>query len=124
MRTLMNRSDRLVSDKTELGRDKVHVRNALQVNSYPDWMLTDSQMSDPLDPGQEEGEGEEEEKEVEQRGPATTMAPEGPHGPVAKKKYPVVLLYVRGISEQLRVFRSFDILAYFKPTNTLRQLLV
>ena len=67
-----------------------------------------------------EGEGEEK----EQRVPATTTAPEVPCVPVVKK-YPVVLLYVRGISEQLRrVFRSFDIPAYFKPTNTLWQLLV
>ena len=37
----------------------------------------------------------------------------------------MVLSHVIGISEQLRrVFRSFNIPAYFKPTNTLRQLLV
>ena len=56
--------------------------------------------------------------------PATTKSPVGPQVP-ATKKYPVVLSYVREISEQLRrVFRSFDIPVYFKPTNTLRQLLV
>ena len=32
MRTLMNREDRLVSDETELGREKEHIRKALQVN--------------------------------------------------------------------------------------------
>ena len=78
---------------------------------------------------QEEGEEEkeEEEKEVEQRVPATTMTPVVPlvHVPVVKKKYPVVLSYVGGILEQLRrVFRSFDIPAYFNPTNILQQLLV
>ena len=42
----------------------------------------------------------------------------------ATKKYPVVLPYVRGSSEQLRgVFRSVNIPAYFKPTNILQQLL-
>ena len=56
---------------------------------------------------------------------ATTMTPEVPCVLVVKKKYPVLLPYVRGISGQLRkVFRSFDIPAYFKPTNTLWQLLV
>ena len=75
-------------------------------------------MSDQLDPGQEEGEdvkeGEEKEKKVEHRVPATTMAPASLHVPVAKKKYPVVLPYVRGISEYLkRVFRSFKILALY-----------
>ena len=40
-------------------------------------------------------EGVEEKDQVEQRVPPTT-APEGPGAPVAKKKYPVVLPYVRG----------------------------
>ena len=59
-------------------------------------------MADQLDPGQEEEvdvkEGDNEEKEVEQRVSSTTKAPEGPRVPVAKKKYPVVhvLPYVRG----------------------------
>ena len=55
------------------------------------------------------------------------MAPEGPcvHVPVTMKTYTVVLPYARGILEKLRrVCRSLDILAYFKPTNTLQQLLV
>ena len=57
--------------------------------------------------------------------PATTKSTVGPWVPETKKKYPVVLPYVRGISEQLRrVFRAFDIPAYFKQTNTLWQLLV
>ena len=44
---------------------------------------------------------------------------------MVKKKYPVVLPYVRAMLESLRrVFRSFDLLAYFKPTNTLWQLLL
>ena len=54
MRMLMNREDRLVSDEIELGREKKHFRKALQMNSYPDWMLVDSQMSDQLNTGQEE----------------------------------------------------------------------
>ena len=82
-----------------------------------------------MDLGQEEGEGVkeggEEEIEVEQRLPSTTMALEVPCVLVVKKKYPVVLPYIRAISDQLRrVFRSFDIPAYFKLTNTIQQLLV
>ena len=34
MRTLMNRADRLVSDETDLGREKEHIRKALQVKGY------------------------------------------------------------------------------------------
>ena len=51
MRTLMNRVDRLVSDETELGRDKEHIRKTLEVNGYLNWTLADSRMADQLDPG-------------------------------------------------------------------------
>ena len=49
VKTLMNKADRLVSEKTELGREKDHIRQALKVNGYPDWMLLDSQLSDQWD---------------------------------------------------------------------------
>ena len=65
VRTLMNSAARFVSEETELEREKEHIRNALKVNGYPDWMLEESWMSDQLDPGQEEEEdvreGEDEE---------------------------------------------------------------
>ena len=84
LRTLRNRADRLVSDEMELGMEKEHIRKALQVNGYPDWMLADSRMSDQLYPGQEEEEevkeGEDEKKEVVQRVSTTTKALEGAHG--------------------------------------------
>ena len=89
-----------MSDQTELVREKDHIRKALQVNGHPDWMLVDARMSAQLDLGQEEVvdgiEGVEEKDEVEQRVSATTTASEGPCAPAVKKKYPVVLLYVRG----------------------------
>ena len=82
----------LVSDDTELGREEEDIRKDLQVNSYPYWMLADSGID--------------------------YKALEGPRVPAAKKKYPVVLPYVRAMSEQLRrVFRSFHILAYLKPAK-------
>ena len=41
------------------------------------------------------------------------------------KKIPVVIPYVKGFSEQIRrVYGKYGIPTYFKPTNTLRQLLV
>ena len=41
------------------------------------------------------------------------------------KKSPVVLPYIKGVSEQIRrVFKQHDVPAYSKPMNTLRQLLV
>ena len=109
----MNKADRLVSDETELQREKDHIRKALQVNGYPDWMMVKDRMLDQLDPAQDEGV--EEKDEVEQRVPPTTTALEGPCAPVAKKTYPVVLLYVKRVLEQLRrVFRSLDIPTYFQ----------
>ena len=63
--------------------------------------------------------------EVEQRVPATTTAFESPCAPVVKGKCPVVLPYIKSISEQLRrVFRSFDGPTYLKLSNTLQQPLV
>ena len=42
-----------------------------------------------------------------------------------RKRYPVVILYIKGFSEQLRrTFIKYEVLAYFNPSNTLRQLLV
>ena len=41
------------------------------------------------------------------------------------KKIPVVIPYIKGFSEQIRqVLGKYGIPTYFKPTNTLRQLLV
>ena len=37
----MKRADKLVSEETELGREKGHIGKALKVNGYPDWMLAD-----------------------------------------------------------------------------------
>ena len=69
-------------------------------------------MADQLDPGQEEEEavkdGEDEDKEVEQRVPATTMASEGPRVQGAKKKYTVVLPYVRGSSVPLAYLHTLS----------------
>ena len=49
VRTPMNRTDRLVSDETELGWGKEHIRKALQVNGYPDWMLADLHVPNQMD---------------------------------------------------------------------------
>ena len=84
-------------------------------------------MSDQCDSGQEKRnvrEDDDEEKQMEPRVPAMTMSPVGQQVPVTRKKYPVVLPYIIGISEQLRrVFRSFNIPPYFMLTNSLQQLL-
>ena len=80
-------------------------------------------MSDQWDSGEEEEEDgieeKDEEKNVKQRVPATTKSPEGPWELVTtKKKYCVVLTYVRGVSVQLMRVCS-DVLTY---RHTLSQL--
>ena len=124
----MNRVDRLVSEETELGREKEHIRNALHVNGYLDWMLADSCASNESDSVQEGGVGrrgvewsraESASHHYGIRSSTSTSGHEEVHSSIG------VHMYIRGISEQLKmVFRSFDIPVYCKPTNTLWQLLV
>ena len=45
--------------------------------------------------------------------------------PEKAKKIPVVIPYIKGFAEQIRrFFGRYGTPTYFKPTNTLRQLLV
>ena len=84
------------------GREKEQIRKSLQVKAYPEWILVDSHVSDQSDLAQEgeEGEKEVEEEEVEQRVPAATTVSDAP-------LVPVILTYVRGISEQLKRAHRF-----------------
>ncbi len=44
---------------------------------------------------------------------------------IIKMKFLVVIPYIKGVSEELRrLFKRYEVAMYFKPTNTLRQLLV
>ena len=84
-----------------------HVREAQGYNGYPDLLLTETR---------EEIKGKKREEEE-----ATTVTTG-----VKKedKKRPVIIPYIRGFSEELkRTFGAYGIPTYFKPTNTLRQLL-
>ncbi|XP_068739379.1 uncharacterized protein [Montipora capricornis] len=83
-----------------------HVRTALSYNGYPTWLLKDpKQHAEEQQPSRQ----------------AATLPSSG----TSKKKYPVVMPYIRGFSEELRrILKGYNIPAYFKPSNTLRQLLV
>ena len=117
VKTLVHRADTVVSDLDERKKELDHIRGALRVNGYPDWML-----------GESREEVKEKEQTVEEGAGATPPAPEpqvNPQQPERKRKFPVTLPYVKGMSEELRrVFSRYGTPAYFKPTNTLRQLLV
>jgi hypothetical protein len=115
VKTLVHRADSIVSDEAEKVKEKEHIRVALKINGYPDWLL------DQATPRKE--------KQVEEIETVSTEIDSSDQGKSKvkpqKRTYPVVLPYIRGFSEQLRrVFKHYNIPAFFKPSNTLRQLLV
>ena len=107
VRTLTHRARSIVSDLGERKKELEHVREALGYNGYPDWMLAETR--------EEIKEKKREEEEV-------TTVTSGVKR--EDKKRPVIIPYIRGFSEELkRTFGGYGIPTYFKPTNTLRQLL-
>lgn len=97
----MNRADCIVNKEEERIKEKEHIKRTLGVNGYPKWLI--NQKNNPSPATQQESSAQ----------------------PTTKKKHPVVIPYIRGISEQLRrAFKQHHIPTYFKPANTLRQLLV
>ena len=117
VKTLVHRAETVVSNMEERKQELDHIRGALQVNGYPDWMLGEcrEEVKDK-DQSVEEGEGV---------APPAPEHQENPQQPERKRKFPVTIPYVKGMSEELRrVFSRYGTPAYFKPTNTLRQLLV
>ena len=103
VRTLMRRADILVSTEEDRKTEKEHVKSRLGMNGYPSWILN------------------------RQRGPSRAPATreQSEARQTTQRKYPVCLPYIRGLSERMRRdFRNYDIPVYFKPFNTLKQLLV
>ncbi|XP_064635226.1 uncharacterized protein LOC135492606 [Lineus longissimus] len=104
VRTLAHRAEAIVSDPKDKGAELQHVKTALSFNGYPSWILKDPKHQ----------------VQAEQQPTPPTRTPS-----TAKNRYPVVLPYIKGFSEELRrILKGYNIQAYFKPTNTLRQLLV
>ena len=97
----MYRADSVVSKQLDKTKEKEHVKTALKVNGYPEWLFKDS---------------------------VKDKTKKGSGKPVQKsdrKTPPVVIPYIKGVSEKLRsAFGRFGVATYFKPANTLRQLLV
>ena len=100
VRTLLHRAQHVVTDDEDRTKEVEHVKQALAKCGYPEWMLRekDSNQAQDHDTTQEES-------------PTPT-------------KCNVPLPYIKGLSEQLRrTFRKHGVGTYFKPQNTLRQLL-
>ena len=108
VRTLTHGARSIVSDLGERKKELDHAREGLGYNGYPDWMLAETRE-----------EIKEEQREEEEVTTVTTGVKR------ENKKRPVIIPYIRGFSEELkRTFGEYSIPTHFKPTNTLRQLLV
>ena len=108
VKTLAYRAKTVVSEREDRRKELKHLRGALKCNGYPDWIL------------QELGEDNTHDEEKEATSEVMVTSDKE-----RKKKIPVVIPYIKGFSEQIRrVFGKYGFPAYFKPTNTLRQLLV
>ena len=106
VRTLTHRAETIVNDPEDREREFDYVMTALSHNGYPSWLLKD--LKQP----------------TKERQPSSKAVRQPSSGTI-KKTYPVVMPYIRGFSEELRrILKGYNIQAYFKPTNTLRQLLV
>jgi hypothetical protein len=101
IRTLKHRAEGIVSDDQERDKEVTHIKTVLKVNGYPDWLLN----------------------ERRERGTPTTQT--NVPAQSTQKRPPIVIPYIKGVSEQLRrIYKTHHIPTYFKPINTLRQLLV
>ena len=103
------RAKTVVSEREDRKKELEHLRGALKCNGYPDWILHQLEEDNMLKKEEEATSGE------------TVVTSEKEK----KQKIPVVIPYIKNFSEQLRrIFGKYGIPTYFKPTNTLRQLLV
>ena len=108
MKTLAYRAKTVVSEREDRRRELEHLRGALRCNGYLDWILRELK------------EDNNDEGEVKRLEPVKETPDKE-----RNKNIPVVIPYIKGFSEQIRwVLGKYGIPTYFKPTNTLRQLLV
>lgn len=92
--TLMLRAQTLVTENEDRTRETQHVKQALKMNNYPEWMLTI---------------------------PHPKSTTEDTEEPQNEKKIYASTPYIKGISERLqRAFKSHDVTLIHKPVNSLR----
>ncbi|XP_072017038.1 uncharacterized protein [Amphiura filiformis] len=97
--TLFHRAETVISDQVDCDEEKLHITEALSKCGYPKWAF--DRLNKPKD----------------------TSKP--PKDSTNTNKGQVVIPYVKGISDALkRIYSSYGIRVCFKPTRTLRQLLV
>ena len=94
----MLRAQTLVTENDDRTRETQHVKQALKMNNYPEWMLTI---------------------------PHTKSTTEDTEEPQNEKKIYASKPYIKGTSERLRrAFKSHEVTLIHKPVNSLRSQLV
>ncbi|XP_072025331.1 uncharacterized protein [Amphiura filiformis] len=102
IQTLHHRADSIISEQEDIAEEKSHINSALKKCGYPNWSF---------DKAKKAKEGKSKNSNLKNTNVET--------------KGQVVLPYVKGTSEALRrIFGTYGIRVCFKPTQTLRQLLV
>ena len=100
IQTLYHRADTVITNPADTTEEKRHIDQSLSKCGYPSWAF--DRVNKPKKP-----------------------KPQKTANSDTETKGQVVLPYVKGTSEALRrIFNSYGIRACFKPTQTLRQLLV
>ena len=100
IQTLFHRADTVITDPVAVEEEKKHITEALTKCGYPKWAF--NKVSNP---------------KKDKPNPKTDST--------VQSKGQVVIPYVKGFSEALRrIYGSYGIRGCFKPTTTLRQILV
>ncbi|XP_066270838.1 uncharacterized protein [Branchiostoma lanceolatum] len=101
VKTLLHRADTIITDPHDRETEKQHIKQALKDCGYPKWAIDKATAPKP--------------RQQNNRNPGTRERDKGR----------ITLPYIKTVSEPLRrIFASHGISTCFKPTNTLRQLLV
>ena len=101
VRTLLRRAEKVVSREQDRKTEVKHIKKVLKVNGYKSWIF----------------------KLPKRKKTANDQEEPGPGTP--KKKTPVALPYIKGLSEKLqRIFRQHGISSFHKPFNNLRSFIV
>ena len=94
-----------MGDPKDLEEEKAHIKQALCLNGYPVWLLEGADtppLDQPAEEGVEENSLDPAPHQVGPSYPAETTVVEPPVLDKTKKDYPVVISYVKGLSEQVR----------------------
>ena len=106
MHVSLFQSNCIVSDEKEREEEIDHIKATLTMNDYPAWMLV-----------KENGERKKNLREIQGHDEAFSTS--------GKRRIPVKIPYIHGLSEQVwRLYKNYNIPAYYKPFNTLCQQLV